>query len=263
MVKHIIVASLLVSMSICAQVGINVKNPVGIFQIDAKGNTESSLDYSDDIVVDKMGNMVLGASTPYAGTKFDVNGKIRFNNGEPIDDNSLLISDANGNARWQKFVNEVRLFDLSLTNLTVQLTPSNQNVWFKTPASISVPPGKYIVSASLKSRAAGLPVSNTGFIDLTYTLNDNANSLVYPSSNFEFVPNTIQGSFINVLISGTCPYGINAGYYIINNKTSTDLTLYLYVKINSTNVINDGSVVLNGLGYAYGDVYFVVYSVNA
>ncbi len=45
-----------------AQVGINTKNPIGIFHVDPKGdtNTSGSVGITDDLIIDKSGNIGVG-----------------------------------------------------------------------------------------------------------------------------------------------------------------------------------------------------------
>jgi hypothetical protein len=89
---------LFVSVQTYAQVGINTKNPLGVFHIDPKGNTNGTIGIDDDIIVDNNGNLGIGTTTPKA--KVDIMGGIIVKDGTQAKD-KVLTSDANGKASWQ------------------------------------------------------------------------------------------------------------------------------------------------------------------
>ncbi|MBD8346430.1 hypothetical protein [Dysgonomonas sp. HGC4] len=89
----------LLSMGICrSQVGINTKNPQGIFHIDAKANTVGTSNISDDILVDSQGNLGIGTLSPK--TKVDVVGSLSITNSNE-NDKYILTSNNIGVGTWQ------------------------------------------------------------------------------------------------------------------------------------------------------------------
>lgn len=49
-----------------AQVGINTKNPIGIFHVDGQGDTSGTNSVIDDVIITNSGNIGIGTSTPSA-----------------------------------------------------------------------------------------------------------------------------------------------------------------------------------------------------
>lgn len=84
-----------------AQVGINTRSPQGIFHIDGRGDTNGNLNVSDDVSVDKYGNIGIGTTTPQKKLHIEssTSGAIR------IADTSqgagkVLTSSLTGEASW-------------------------------------------------------------------------------------------------------------------------------------------------------------------
>lgn len=93
-----------------AQVGINTKNPLGVFHVDARSTPDSTnpeagipnaLQEEDDFIVTTNGNVGVGTISPT--TKLDINGQIAIpykpTTGTIIKD-FMLQSDATGLASW-------------------------------------------------------------------------------------------------------------------------------------------------------------------
>lgn len=84
-----------------AQVGINTKNPFGVFHIDAEANTGGTLtsptNDSDDVVVNANGNLGIGTANPTAS--LDLRGALRINDGTQGSGN-IFTTDGTGLGYW-------------------------------------------------------------------------------------------------------------------------------------------------------------------
>jgi hypothetical protein len=84
-------------------VGINTTKPQGPFHVDAKGDTQGGANTSDDVIVDKSGNLGIGTLTPTAKVHIKTDGNI---NGIRISDESedkgsmLMFQDNTGVVNW-------------------------------------------------------------------------------------------------------------------------------------------------------------------
>lgn len=84
-----------------AQVGINTKDPQGVFHIDAQGNINGSSNGSDNVIIDNYGNMGIGTISPQK--KFEIvsptPGAIRIADTSE-GTNKVLTSSVTGEATW-------------------------------------------------------------------------------------------------------------------------------------------------------------------
>ena len=103
MKKNILTIYLLsITVLLSAQVGINIKNPYGVFHIDPKNNTTSSTaGVDDDFIIDSDGNVGIGTATPT--NKLTIQGS-GTNTGLHLptgaSSGKVLTSDVDGNAMW-------------------------------------------------------------------------------------------------------------------------------------------------------------------
>ncbi|WP_326982858.1 hypothetical protein VUJ46_22340 [Chryseobacterium sp. MYb264] len=102
--KLFLISSLLLTITLSAQVGINTSNPLGIFHVDgAKDNTASptTTQTANDFVVNASGNVGIGNTSPT--TKLHVNSAtspaFRLVDGTQ-GVGKVLKSDDSGNASW-------------------------------------------------------------------------------------------------------------------------------------------------------------------
>lgn len=109
---------------VSAQVGINTQNPIGIFHVDSKSDTNGSNNTTDDVVINSAGNVGVGTTTPQE--KLDVNGKIRIKDGTE-GNGKVLISDAAGKGSWQKVGQNGKTSLWTLTNTTGLHFPASDN----------------------------------------------------------------------------------------------------------------------------------------
>lgn len=108
-----------------AQVGINIKNPLGMFHIDPLGNTVSGGGDADDLIVTNDGKVGIATSNPQA--TLHVNGSMRYSDGTEMKNYVLRSKDAAGNAHWteQRLLNQMILPDQANIESIVSNTAYN------------------------------------------------------------------------------------------------------------------------------------------
>lgn len=99
-----------VSYQTYAQVGVNVKNPQGVFHVDGQNDTNGTTNTGDDVVVLSNGNVGIGTIAPSVkleintgGTSTNVISGFKLVDGSQ-GDKRVLTSDANGLASWDRLM---------------------------------------------------------------------------------------------------------------------------------------------------------------
>lgn len=177
-----------------AQVGINTQSPQGVLHIDPHGDTNGSLNMSDDVTVNKYGNIGIGTTNPQRKLEIisSTPGAIRIaDTSEGV--TKVLTSSSNGSATW---VNIIGSWNASLTggNLPYTTTTASRKINFTggtisnpgvgsinvTNGSITVPyTGAYrltLFGTSLINRTSGY------FIAGYYSVRKNSSSIWGPHS---------------------------------------------------------------------------------
>jgi hypothetical protein len=106
----ILIACQVVGTGAFAQVGVNTSDPQGMFHVDARSDTNGSLNTSDDVIVTYEGNVGIGAIPPPAstvrllvtdgGTPTIPKSPLRIVDGTQEGGKVLTSTNANGDARW-------------------------------------------------------------------------------------------------------------------------------------------------------------------
>lgn len=217
-----------------AQVGINTRTPQNIFHIDAQNNTSGSLNMSDDITVDKSGNMGVGTTTPQRKLEIisSTAGAIR------IADTSqgtakVLTSSSNGSATW---VNIIGSWNASLTggNLAYTTALGTRKINF-TGGTISKPG-----TGSINITSGSITVPHAG----TYRLTLFGTSLMNRGSGY-FI-----AGYYNVRKNGSSLWGPHSlGSTLISS--SPYVSYYSFTYLNQNDVLDIYSME-NTIGFANG-----------
>lgn len=159
---------LLISCMLYSQVGLNTKNPQGVFHIDGLINNPLSsapnnLQQTDDVVVSVLGNVGLGTITPTkklaiisGGTKASPLDGFKLQDGTQGAGN-VLVSDEDGSAHWERFP-AIKLYnglfgnghDIDLSNTLYNFNPGDYSVsFYQTGSYIDLQPGIWNVKINI------------------------------------------------------------------------------------------------------------------
>lgn len=176
--------------STLAQVGINTKNPQGIFHIDSKANTIGTANFSDDIIVDSQGNLGIGTLSPK--TKLDIQGSLSItNSGE--NDRYILTSDNTGIGTWRSNpvsrINRISICKASGTIksiLVTSFTPLTSPLTFSKNELnlVATPDGGILIKAGLYLIIVDFDLVNA---------NEYAQILLYRKNDSYFLSNIYRG----------------------------------------------------------------------
>ena len=168
MQKHItILTALLISGASFSQVGINTKNPQGIFNIDGgkdnptTGSTHSDAQQLNDFTVTAAGNVGIGKIAPSTKLHITTGGTAETPNpsGFRLEDgnqntNFVLTSDTNGVGTW-KPVAATRIVGTLGAGVDVPLVITG-SVYRKTGSYIDLPSGKWEVRVTMLMPVGGV-----------------------------------------------------------------------------------------------------------
>ncbi|MBF0577135.1 hypothetical protein [Dysgonomonas sp. GY617] len=177
-----------------AQVGINTRSPQGILHIDPRGDTSGSLNVSDDVAMNKNGNIGIGTTNPL--------GKLEIISSTPgairISDTSegstkVLTSALTGTASW---VNIIGSWNASITggNLPYTAAIGSRKINFtggsisnSTLGNINIPNGSITVpyNGTYRLTLFGISLMNRGsgyFIAGFYSVRRNGSAIWSPHS---------------------------------------------------------------------------------
>jgi len=235
------------------QIGINTETPKGIFHIDAKRNTSatatgSSTQTLDDITVSYTGNIGIGTVEPQVKLHIATGGTasspitgLKLADGTHAS-GKILTSDIDGNVSWKG----APLVPTAVATRVGAQIPSNTAQYYNTKSYISLPPGRWKVTATILITgfpfAAGEQKSihdklwAHAFFSEAYTADT-------PQPGTLISPDVESGKKIAALVT-KYSYNMMIGNTIINNKTNTTKKYYYYIGA------------FNQLGTSLGNVTF-------
>ncbi len=201
------VCAILFFNEIQAQVGIQTENPLAVFHVDPKRNTNSAgtIGASDDVVITSTGNVGIGTIAPVS--KLDIRGTFRLRDGNQSL-NKVLVSDASGNAQWSDRpkldVLEVNNINTLLSGKTFTTTSSYTGI------SITLPKGVWQVMFQVVCNATNNMYWDFCTSSTVYSLTDQANR--------------------RAISSGRSPVSVTAIYFI---NQSVAATYYIWASTRS------------------------------
>lgn len=244
------------SFLINAQVGINTKNPLGVFHIDGQSNTGTSgtVNVGDDVIVDSNGNIGIGQS-PRSDAKINLYDGGTAASVKPVfqlqDGNEgigkVLISDASGNATWEEFLDfglTIGKFgagvyfsaDWNVSNAAYGITPRANNNAVKTTGEITLGKGLWWVRCSfyvtaIANAEAGkqIWVRSTLADDVSFSTPGN---MVSQFSKDLLSNHTLASSMVWCIGSG----GVVQGSFILDNRSMTTATKKYYLLVGWTDI---------------------------
>lgn len=215
---------------------------------------------TEQVRITKTGNMLVGTNTiPTGGT----NAKLIVNNNTTagalqIVDGSqangkVLTSDVNGVASWEPPVSENTKILTMGSGTYLPSSSANTSVWYYTGNSISLPPGKWLISADilLIKDTGPTAVNETWWVRSTFM--DTPNPAVGTLHSTDI---TSTSYFISGLLPGSSQFAMIKGNVVITNSSTTNKTYYYvagsFDSINTTGGgvwIGDGNVSENKITY--------------
>lgn len=217
-----------------AQVGVNTNTPLGTFHIDgAKDNlppaTPTASQISNDVIVTSAGNVGIGTISPSRKLEIVSSTTPAFKLVDGSQNaNYVLMSDASGNASW-KATTQVILGNFG-SGINSAMGPGN----FYIGASITLPPGKWLVLTNIVLKATPTPTGNQGaWVRIAWSPLQNSND----STNV--IGNLVSGVYV-------APTASANGGTLITNATSSNKTFYL--NVTNPDIFGGYTANWNGLG---------------
>ncbi|NDW09451.1 hypothetical protein [Dysgonomonas sp. 520] len=213
--KILFLTTIMFSLTVMAQVGVNTENPQGIFHIDGKSDTNGNTNISDDVVVDNQGRIGVGTNAPT--TKVDIRSSavgrgLRLQDGtENI--GKVLTSDASGNATWQVNVGNQNSLYQEFRVSTASNVTLESGVVYAFPGIgnyTALNTGKYQVF--YHSFLHVPPTSNAGMKSFYFIINNNGTQIVrdetysYVEPNYHF--NTHYSTVVSLNAGDVMSFGI-------------------------------------------------------
>jgi len=260
--RLIMVSSILFTISLSAQVGINTTNPLGIFHVDAaKDNAANptAAQTANDFVVNSSGNVGIGNASP--STKLHVSSAtspaFRLVDGTQ-GAGKVLKSDDSGNASWIKDNTTLPTIIATLgAGATISAVTVDPNLnGTDTGTRVTLPPNsKYIVMCYMLIRTTAT-VPSTGYAWLQSTFTES------PTSNTG--SSDILGSYYisGAIIPNQDSFNMMNGAIVIQNSSSVAKTYYYRVRLAFSKGITAGTQIQAFGGNAWGENNIIATGIN-
>lgn len=227
--------------------GINTKEPKGIFHIDSKGDTHDTENITenagDDIIVDGNGNLGIGTIAPTArvhikteGTSQNPVSGFALQDGSQGEDKILTV-DAGGVASWIEHTPRAGILGVKGSSYAQFTLNSSRTRMYNMGSYIDLPFGRWMVFVVIfMNRSTGTNNPNTHF-QLTCTFSETSN----PAASAliaNLKSNDIEGPYMvkgNGLTPSSNVYGGTLfGSLIINNTTENIKRYHLLIGMPAT-----------------------------
>ncbi|QIK60708.1 hypothetical protein G7050_13040 [Dysgonomonas sp. HDW5A] len=266
MKKSLIFILSLLSIGWCnAQVGINIKNPLGALHIDPNSDTQSDgSGDADDVIITKDGYMGIGTSTPstYLHIKTATAGiptstpayGLRLADGNEAD-RRALISNANGLATWGDVVPEGGISAVKSSVGITQPAVTN-NILYNSSTNLTLPQGKWLVQVAMYIVLGGAPAAQ--FND-RIILSTTFSETIIAQTTADIASAHIEGAkYVSGIFWKYGSGGILYGTFIINNPLAST-TYYYYMGRATVYGTSDPSVLWAQIGGTKGEDNIIAY----
>ena len=228
-------------LTIYAQVGINTSNPIGIFNIDGKGDGATTpATIANDVVINNKG--YIGAGTISPDTKLHIEVPVNtyglaIQDGNEAEGN-ILSSDTYGNASW--IVSDVSQFSTIPYTITTATTFTGSSYTYNPAFQITFPRfGSYSIALSCRItiiRTATTPPTVFGVISSVSFPTVNISGAVQTRAVHIVGTTYIYQLFINQNINIDASTGLTAGLLIslAGDFSATSGTISAILGDNST-----------------------------
>lgn len=269
MKKYLSIVILLMGFSLSGlaqKTGIKTKNPQGALHVDAKKNNAASgvptaAEADDDFIVDANGNVGVGILAPSTKLHLITKGTaaipiagIRIEDGTQ-GSNYVLLSDANGNAKWVNHpVMRPNVMGVVASGPVTEVLSSGTAGYRYSGFSITLTEGDWIVSAGLTFTDIGATISgDLGFWQTAHLSSSSSMLQQVGFSHLGVAGNaTCYGApMIKNGSRGTFLIGFVTGSSVINVPEGATTTIYLLIKDQTTGYYKYRSDYLENFFYAF------------
>lgn len=156
--------------------------------------------------------------------------------------NYILTSDAKGVATWQQ--QTIEAYYLQNFGSGVSIPSSPLNTWYNSNTSITLPPGKWLVSTSIILNNGNWTGTNESWWLLSSFSESNA--------VLNITPDIIGGATMSGLLPPKCQYYLLSGSVVINNTSGADKVYYYIGRVAAVASSSGRSLVAFG-GSKWGE----------
>ncbi len=253
-----------IGISLHGQVGINTKEPQGVFHIDPNADTSGTTNSSDDVIVTDDGKTGIGTIAPRTLLDIQTGGTaaapiagFRLEDGNQGDGNVLIATDNVGTATWQNITPvvsaQITLLDSPILNIGF-----NDVNYYASPSYIDLPSGRWAMNVvSLISGNGGTNnpvwISST-LADATTVVNSGGTLAAIQTADIEGLG----------LVSGMCWahfYNVIVGSFIVNNQTNATKRYYYVAGGTSSFGVAIPTGIFNSVGNSWGEINIIAYRI--
>ncbi|AWK05529.1 hypothetical protein HYN56_15300 [Flavobacterium crocinum] len=148
--------------------------------------------------------------------------------------NYILTSDANGVGSWQMPTSKMNVATLSSTGVNIPIT--SLNTWYYTKSSITLPPGKWLITVHMLLSRSGTPAfANTDEFLWTNATFSNSSTTMAPTTDI-----LTSGNLMGAALYPNAKNGLMNDNLIIQNSGTVNKTYYFIVKMTGRNLTGSG-----------------------
>lgn len=219
-----------------AQVGINIKEPLGILHIDPLSDTVGTNNVDDDIVFKENGDIGIGTITPQAKVHIKTSGtSSSYQPGFILDDGNqgenkvLACIDNTGLATW-KDISPLQAVSFKKPTFVFRIPAQTTPNYYYTGSRISLPPGRWVVMVVMfmmwfSPDDRQIPGDDQYWVNTTLSDDSLLGNDGQPLDKIKTLDLENIGLVSGQFWSGSFG-GILSGSFIINNQSTVDKQYY-------------------------------------